>query len=843
MNNKYRVIAAIFDIKPVNENGEINLEKLSSVEPVLNLGRKLRISKTGIAVLKNQKPAKSTKNPALGGVLEDFSIALETGLGINLSLSDPRIKSSGNVDKSFVEPVKGFAPSKSGLPSPISRYATGSRKFYQKRIKKQNPDRSRNFEGARSGKSPGGQFTLPSTSQQDADGSIISQMERYLNEDIDPKVELAAIGVEVIEKVNFKEPVQRPKGVEFRKISLPKVSLPVLSFKKLVVGGMAAMLFGFFTNYGFLIKNEIVLNGNSAVANLESAGENIKNLDFDAASTNFSQAYSDFAEAGNDLNFMGSAMTSLIGDLPGGGKIKSAKKLVEAGKLMADAGQAMSQAMAELAKTGAIFNPAGSNVSVGGISKDLKQALVLSKKNVEKAKDLLEDVEPDSLPEDKRQSFEEFKAKLPEFEELISDAADYSKFMEEFIGTSGTKQYLLLFQNPAELRPTGGFPGSYGIISFKDGKLQDFRVDDVYNLDGQLKELYVPPVQLQHIVPNWAMRDANWFVDFPASAGKIAEFYKKESGQDVDGVITFSPTIVSNILKVTGPIQMEKYGVTLNAENFSELIQEEVEYKGDRNQPKKILVDLAPLMLEKMYSADSEKWMEIFNILVSSVDKKDILMYFRDLKLQDFSVTKGFSGKVNQTGGDYLMATFTNVKGSKTDSVIDSNLKADLIFEGDDVRHRLVITRDHNGGNSKYGFFNKQSPTYVRVLVPENATFLGISGNSKPNYRPLLDYKNTDFKRDEDLVRFEEKSNYDSETGVTIYEEAGKREYGFWMLLKPGETKSVELEYRVPGKAAGGEYEFYVQKQPGLESGLEVVLNGEEVFNGRLEKDVQFKFK
>ncbi|MEX2090926.1 MAG: DUF4012 domain-containing protein, partial [Candidatus Paceibacterota bacterium] len=629
-----------------------------------------------------------------------------------------------------------------------------------------------------------------------------------------------------------------------------------------VLVGLTAIL-GLATEYGFTIKNVIVHSGNSAVQNLENAGENIKKLDFNAASTNFAQAYFDFAEAGNNLNFMGATVSSIIADLPGGGKLKSAKNLVEAGKLMADAGQAMSQAIEELAKTGLILNPnptgAGPNASIGGISKNLRQALVLSQKNIKEAKELLAKVDSSSIPEDKRASFEEFHSKLPEFEKLVVDAVDYSKFLEDFIGTAGTKKYLLLFQNPAELRPTGGFPGSYGILVFKDGKLQDFRVDDVYNLDGQLKELYVPPVQLQHITPNWAMRDATWFVDFPASARKVSEFYKKESGQDVDGVITFSPRIVSKILEITGPIRMDKYGVTLDSVNFSQVIQEEVEYKADRTQPKKILVDLAPLMLEKLYSADSDTWMEIFNILVSSVDSKDTLMYFRDLKLQDFSVTKGFSGQVNQTQDDYLMVTLSNVKGSKTDSVIDSDLRVDSIFEGDDVRHRIVLTRTHNGGGTKYGFFNKQSPTYVRVLVPDNARFLGISGNSRPNFQPLLDYPKTDFKRDEDLVRFEEKGNYDGETGVTIYEESGKREYGFWMIINPGETKSIELEYRVPGKSAGKEFEFYVQKQPGLEfkkfelnliSGVTEIAEssvelkkgeGKYTFSGKLDRDLPIK--
>lgn len=821
---KYKVISALFDIKPVRETGEINIEKISSVEPVLNLGRKLRIGKTGNPTLRGKKQYKHKVPHYHDPDLETDKVESDD---------------AGDFEKYLNEEINSRAEL---AAIGVEVHDNPAEPVQEEEVFKESPPE--NFS------------------------DILSQ----INQKIAPADEEMPVGepkkTDITDwwhakqkNLTYETPTLQPTRAKFKLPKLPRVSIsiPKVSARKIISSGLAIIIVGLFAEYGLSVKNEIVHDGNSAVQNLENAEQNIKNLDFTAASTNFAQAYTDFAKAGDNLNFMGAGLSSLIADLPGGGKLKSAKNLVEAGKLMADAGQAMSLAIEELAKTGLIFNPTGSSASIGSISKSLRQALVLSQKNIQGAKELLEDVDADSLPEDKRANFEEFRSQLPGFEKLVTDAADYSKFLEDLIGTMGTKKYLLLFQNPAELRPTGGFPGSYGIIIFKDGKLQDFRVDDIYNIDGQLTELYVPPLQLQHITPNWAMRDVNWFVDFPVSAGKVSEFYKKESGQDIDGVITFSPKIVSKILEVTGPIRMDKYNVTLNSDNFAQVVQEEIEYKGDRAQPKKILVDLAPLMLEKLYSADSDTWMEIFNILVSSVDGKDILMYFRDLKLQDFSVTKGFSGQVNQTKDDFLMMTLTNVKGSKTDSVMDSNLEVDTIFEGEDVRHRVVLTRTHKGGGTKYGFYNKQSPTYVRVLVPDNAQFLGISGNSRPNFEPLLDYPKTDFKRDEDLVRFEEESNYDKEAGVTVYEEAGKREYGFWMIINPGETKSVELEYRVPGKAAGEEYEFYLQKQPGLEFGKfnlnlysgtsqitqsSIDLNKEEgryTFSGKLDRDLPIK--
>lgn len=814
----------------------LDLDKISAVESILNLGRKLKINKSG-SVLKSKK---NTLAKVLFKKTEPL-IKKEESQIISAKYLPPRttpIRASKikNIDRS-VNSKEDLERYLNEDMDPIIELAAMGAEI--KKVK--SKPRYKNIKREMWDSEP--DITPILAQQEFADRApVFQEAIAQINQKIISSGDTILVGepkrvdvvdwweqkkasrqTESFDNLNHRSKaniisalVPNPKLFGFSGIKVPKLPL-----KKIIIGGLIAVVAGFSTQYGFFLKREIILSGNSAVANLQNAGANIKNLDFDTASADFTQAYSDFAKAGDSLNFLGETVGSLIADLPGAGQLKAANDLVGAGKLIADAGQAMSRAINELAKTGLILNPTppagGSNVSIGSISKNLKEALLLSQKNIRKAKELLKDIDADSIPEDKRASLEEFQSKLPEFEKLVNDAVDYTKFLEDFIGISGTKKYLLLFQNPAELRPTGGFPGSYGVIIFKDGKLQDLRVDDVYNLDGQLKELIVPPTQLQHITPNWGMRDANWFVDFPTSARKVSEFYKKESDQDVDGVITFSPTIIAEILKITGPIEMSNYGVTLNTDNFIQTVQEQVEYKGDRAQPKKILVDLAPLMLKKIYSVDSEKWMDIFNIFVSSVGRKDILMYFRDLKLQDFSVTKGFSGQVSQTKDDYLMVTLSNIKGSKTDSVMDSELKVDTVFEGDDVRHKITITRTHTGGSSKYGFYNKQNSVYVRVLVPDNAGFLSIAGNSKFNPKPLLDYAENHFNRDEDLVRFEEKSYYDSETGITTYEESGKMEYGFWMITDPGETETIELEYRVPGKATGGEYAFYLQKQPGLE--------------------------
>ncbi len=834
IKGKYKVATTMFDIRPIDDSGNVDVSKISNIQSVLNLGRRFRVTKTGIksqilnpkSQIKNQKPTKTSSSTQADSFRqgkfnprEELEKYLNESLDLKVELASIGAElHGGKYSKSRYKPIVATKFNESGEIIPILALAEESTEKNYKNILNQI------------------NLHVPVKSQSDFTGEP-------------KKIDAFTLGLLTLkapqEAQASNELVRWVEDFSQKKTKFSTIKIPKLNRVWFLIAGFGLISLIVFGHYGASIKNQLIVEGNSAVANLENAGENIKNMDFVSASGNFAQAYQEFSKAEDNMNFMGSGISSLLADLPGAGQLKSAKNMIEAGKLMADAGQAMSEAMGEIAKTNLILLPTSGvygasdvqTLSIGEISTSLKKALMFSKKNLGKAKQLLVDVDDSSMPEDKKAVFEEFKSKLPLFEKLINDSVDYSKFLENFIGTKGTKKYLILFQNPSELRPTGGFPGTYGVVTFRDGKLLDFKVDDVYNLDGQLQELIVPPLQLQHITPNWGMRDANWFIDFPTSARKITAFFKKEAGYDVDGVITFNPQIVAKILEIVGPVEMPEYDLTLDSKNLFYTLQEEVEYKGDRKQPKQIIMDLAPEMLKKLYSAEPGKWLEIFNILVSSMEQKDILMYFRDLNLESFSADKGFSGQVKNTDSDYLMATFSNVKGSKTDMVIDSSMKVQTITESGNVRHKVSITRTHNGGDSEYGFYNKQNPAYVRVLVPEDAEFVGLTGNSRPDFKPLIDYSNSGFRKDEDLVKLEEESYTDKETGVTIYKEAGKTEYGFWMIINPGETKTVDLEYSV--SLPVGDYKFYIQKQPGLDiNDFKFYMDGKSYYDGSLDKDM-----
>ncbi|HXV26499.1 MAG TPA: DUF4012 domain-containing protein [Candidatus Paceibacterota bacterium] len=571
------------------------------------------------------------------------------------------------------------------------------------------------------------------------------------------------------------------------------------------------------SNQGIKVRDRVVQGGRAAIAHLFRARESVESFRFDEASDGFALAYAQFSTARDDLAVFDSWLGTVLSRLPGGGSIASARNLIEAGTLLSRAGGRLSDLVAALSESGSILDPANDGrASFAMVLLPMQEALTGAAEDLARARQLLAGVDPSHVPEEYREELASFGARIPEMEALVHRGAGYVRFLEDVIAGSGEKTYLILFQNASELRPTGGFPGSYGVAVFRDGRLMSFEADDVYNPDGQIDELIVPPLALQRITPDWGLRDSTWFADFPLSAAKAVRMYELGSGRRVDGVLAVTPEIVRGLLEISGPVSMPQYDLVLDADNFLPELQAEVEYGINKqvNKPKKIVMELTPIVLRKLYQAPRAEWLKVLSVFSRGLQERDIMMYSADPKIQEFIAGEGFDGSVHRGPEDFLMVVMANVAGAKADYVTDTTLGLETTLSGDGVAHSLVITRSHEGGDSPYGFYNQPNRSYIRVLVPEGSMLTGISGNTVRGFRALTSYAGA--VRDPDLDAMEGTAVTDAGSDVTTYRESGRTAFGFWLDVRPGGREQVTLSWTVPSRYAASDYALYVQKQPGL---------------------------
>ena len=213
-------------------------------------------------------------------------------------------------------------------------------------------------------------------------------------------------------------------------------------------------------------------------------------------------------------------------------------------------------------------------------------------------------VDPTILPLEYRGQFEEFQSLFTNLTQDFSRIGNLNDTFQEIFGGNGLRRYLIIFQNPAELRPTGGFMGSFAILDVKDGTIKNLEIPagGTYDLKGQLSEYLIPPLPLTINNKRWEFQDANWFPDFPSSAQKMLWFYNHSRSVTADGVIAVNASVLEKILTVLGPITDTSRGVSLSPDNALSTIQTIVETGPEKieNKPKQIIADLAPQILGDM---------------------------------------------------------------------------------------------------------------------------------------------------------------------------------------------------------------------------------------------------
>jgi len=597
-------------------------------------------------------------------------------------------------------------------------------------------------------------------------------------------------------------------------------------------------------------KNKIETSSEQAYTDAQNAQSAMLAVNPEEASKNFGSAYNNFLTASQSLDAVGGGILTIAKVLPGGGKIKSGEHLLKGGEHLALSGQIMSEAFdLFLGKDGALrkklletgnlsdleelttYSPPEKNEE----AESLTNAIILFQEKVAKAKVELESanesfqkVNVDDLPEDKKDQFVKLQSQLPTIITSLDSFSSYTNILLTILGHNEPKRYLFLFQNNHEMRATGGFIGTYGIIKINEGNISQLFVEGIYNPDGQLKERIIPPKPIQKMSATWSMHDANWWPDFPKSAEKVAWFYEKTGGPTVDGVIALTPPVIEKFLEITGPIEMEEYGITIDSENFVDITQYKVEVDYDKklNRPKQILADLTPILLEKIFSAPPSQWLEVMQIFNESLEERFILMYFFDYNVQEAVSDMGWSGEILDTPKDYLMVNNTNISGMKTDKMVEQNIEHISEIQPDgSIIDEVTIYRTHKGGNEKEEWYNAVNSNWQRIYVPEGSELISAEGYTREVSAAPVNYEKLEFIEDEMVTMEESSMRLDEYTGTRIYTDSGKTVFANWTYVSPGETLVIKYKYLLPFKLRFDEikkpadtYSLLVQKQAGDEN-------------------------
>ena len=432
-----------------------------------------------------------------------------------------------------------------------------------------------------------------------------------------------------------------------------------------------------------------------------------------------------------------------------------------------------------------------------------KPSLEQAKVQIDEAVSYIDSISSKGLIGQIKEVVQPLQEQIPMLQQSIDMAISASQILPSVGGYPDEKTFLFLLENNTELRPTGGFIGTYGILKVKNGDIKSFETDNVYNLDEPAKEFLFEeppwPLTRYNAVYNWYLRDSNWSPDFPTAAEKAEYFYLAERGpeKDLDGVIAVTPTFIQSLLNLTGPITVS--GLEFNSDNLVDTLQFQVD-KGflsqglEESERKEIIGVLSKQLLDGILELPRSKWPDFWEIFIQDIKEKQILIYSKDEYVQNYIEKENWGGKIYPSTGDYLAVIDANLASLKTDPYVKRTIDYQVNRDGNNFIADLKITYKNE---AKITWKTTRYRTYTRVYVPAGANLLSSSG-------AMVDCKL-------------------SEVGdVAKEEDLGKSVFGAFICIEPGEEKSLEFKYVLPEIISQNfnddKYMVMIQKQAGTQN-------------------------
>jgi Protein of unknown function (DUF4012) len=396
--------------------------------------------------------------------------------------------------------------------------------------------------------------------------------------------------------------------------------------------------------------------------------------------------------------------------------------------------------------------------------------------------------------------------RIDKYGPLLDTYVQVSARLPAILGWDGPHRYLVLTQDPAELRPSGGFIGSYGIIAFDKGRITERRFQNVTTLDYANNYPFVrPPQELADYLlgptQSWQLADAGWSPDFPTSAQDALRLYINESGDArIDGVLGITTYTIDELLKVTGPITVPEYDVTIaSGETTLKVLQLTRASRKPGEDAKAFLSVFADRLFSTLLALPSASWGDVLGTAGAFGQERLLLAWFRDATAEAFVTDGGFGGAVRQDAGDFVYPVESNVApptklNARTTTAMDLSVQIDAVGNAQNTLAMTWENRVDMPDGAAYRAMTNVGGNilgmYFRLVVPQRSRVEAVSGGS---LTPVTD-------------------------PAVVEDEAGRTAIGTYLKIPPGETtlrNTWTSPYVADVTTTGGRYRLTIQKQPG----------------------------
>ncbi|HKV85953.1 MAG TPA: DUF4012 domain-containing protein, partial [Ktedonobacterales bacterium] len=360
----------------------------------------------------------------------------------------------------------------------------------------------------------------------------------------------------------------------------------------------------------------------------------------------------------------------------------------------------------------------------------------------------VQQVDVASLPvcASQKAEFNKLVGELPTAMSLLKQGDQLLPTLTWALGIGQPRTFLVQTLDRAELRPSGGFTGDYGLVTIQNGKVGPFTLTDVDRIDYNTGYFWTagrraPSQYAWWPFGNWGLRDANLSADYPTNAQMVANVFHNEGGPAIDGVIEISPIAIEHVLKVTGPLLVPGYNETITADNLEAKLhyyqqdpagiakEQALSPDDTTTSVRKRFTSLVGRLLEQRVRAlPLSQLKPLARQILLDMQSKDIQVYVNNPKIENLLTEHHAAGALDTSAGvDSMYLVQANVSVAKSSEYVNVVEHDDITLDAQGgATHNLTVTMKYDPMGNVYGYSTYSD--YVRLYVPAGATLLSADG-------------------------------------------------------------------------------------------------------------------
>jgi Protein of unknown function (DUF4012) len=392
-----------------------------------------------------------------------------------------------------------------------------------------------------------------------------------------------------------------------------------------------------------------------------------------------------------------------------------------------------------------------------------------------------------------------------------------AQIMPSMLGASqgpngGPRDYILLFQNPAELRSTGGIPGALGLVHTENGRMdltQQASTPDFPPQPAPVVPLPTDTVNLYGDITGRSIQNINLTPDFTLTARLAQEMWRQQFGVLADGVISVDPVALSYLLAVTGPITLDT-GDVMSADNAVQLLLSDVYRRYPNPAEQDVFFANAATAVFEAFARGNADPKELVGALVKAGDENRVLVWNASTEDQAVLADTTLSGSLPVS--DERATRFGVYLNDATGGKMGVYLKS-----------QVGLGRANCPGSegTSYGVsldLTNTAPADAATSLPGYVTASGNFGVTPGNVRTIVSVYGAPGMRVEGITRDGTEVPYQPSA------DSGYPVSALSVELEPGQTTQLYFRWSAAERTAG---DVFVQSTP--------VIDREETARVRLE--------